>query len=64
MRRSVRTGYPRGDQIEIVEGLSGGEDIVVVGQNGLKEGTEVEVIRRSEQQTLAETPDPASGGTR
>jgi membrane fusion protein (multidrug efflux system) len=64
VRRSVRTGYPRGDQIEIVEGLSGGEDIVVVGQNGLKEGTEVEVIRRSEQQTLAETPDPASGGSR
>ncbi len=64
VRRSVRTGYPSGDQIEVVEGLSGDEDIVVVGQGGLKEGTEVEVIRRGEQQTLAETPEPSSGGSR
>ena len=62
MRRGVRTGYPLGDQIEIVEGLTGSEEIVVVGQGGLKEGTDVEIIRRGDQQTVAETPEPAAGG--
>jgi membrane fusion protein (multidrug efflux system) len=64
VRRSVRTGYPRGDQIEVVEGLSGDEEIVVVGQTGLKDGTDVEIIRRTDQQTLAETPEPVAGGSR
>jgi membrane fusion protein (multidrug efflux system) len=64
VRRQVRTGYPQGDQIEIVEGLDGTEEIVVVGQNGLKDGMDVEVIRRANEQTLAETPDATAGGTR
>lgn len=47
-RRPVRTGYARGSQVEIVEGLGGEEDIVVVGQSGLRDGARVEVVRRSE----------------
>lgn len=44
-RRTVRTGYPRGAQVEIVEGLEGGEEVVVIGQTGLKDGARVEVVR-------------------
>lgn len=44
-RRSVRTGYARGAQIEIVDGLAGHEEIVVIGQTGLRDGASVEVVR-------------------
>lgn len=46
-RRSVLTGYASGDRVEIVEGLEGDEEIVVVGQAGLRDGSRVEVVRRS-----------------
>ena len=43
-RRVVRTGLTRDDQIEITAGLTGEENVVIVGQAGLSEGTRVEVI--------------------
>jgi membrane fusion protein (multidrug efflux system) len=46
-RRSVLTGYASGDRVEIVEGLEGDEEIVVVGQSGLRDGSRVEVVRRA-----------------
>lgn len=47
-RRPIETGYARGDRIEVVDGLSGEEDIVVVGQGGLKDGARVEIVRGGE----------------
>jgi membrane fusion protein (multidrug efflux system) len=46
-RRAVITGYASGDRVEIVEGLEGDEEIVVVGQSGLRDGSRVEVVRRA-----------------
>lgn len=46
-RRSVITGYTSGDRVEILEGLTGDEEIVVVGQSGLRDGSRVEVVRRA-----------------
>jgi len=43
-RRVVRTGYVEGSRIEILDGLEDGEQIVLVGQTGLKEGSKVSVI--------------------
>ncbi len=43
-RRPVTTGYAAGENIEILTGLDGGERVVIVGQNGLKDGGKVEVI--------------------
>ena len=43
-RRPVTTGYAAGENIEILTGLEGGERVVIVGQNGLKDGGKVEVI--------------------
>jgi membrane fusion protein (multidrug efflux system) len=45
-RRTITTGYTRGDRVEVVEGLSGEEEVVVVGQGGLKHGARVDVVRR------------------
>jgi membrane fusion protein (multidrug efflux system) len=44
-RRIVRTGYAREDQIEITEGLTGDETVIIIGQNGLKEDALVDVVR-------------------
>lgn len=43
-RKPVMTGYPAGDRIEIRQGLTGTESVVVVGQSGLKDGGKVEVV--------------------
>lgn len=43
-RRAVRTGYSMGENIEIVEGLSGEETVITLGQAGLKDGADVTVI--------------------
>jgi membrane fusion protein (multidrug efflux system) len=44
-RRIIRTGYSRGELIEIVEGLEGDETIIIIGQSGLKEDAAVDVVR-------------------
>lgn len=59
-RRAVRLGYPRGDRIEVVEGLEGDEQVVVIGQAGLKDGAGVEVIRR--EPALAEDSGGGDSG--
>lgn len=46
-RRPVRTGYTRGALVEILDGLTGDEEIVVIGQAGLRDGANVEVVRRT-----------------
>lgn len=46
-RRAVRTGYASGSNVEIIDGLEGHEDIVVLGQSGLRDGARVEVVRRA-----------------
>lgn len=43
--RFVRIGGKYGEYMEIVEGLNGGEQLVVVGQNNLAEGVKVNVAR-------------------
>jgi membrane fusion protein (multidrug efflux system) len=43
--RVVRLGGKYGEYMEIVEGLKGGEQLIVVGQNNLAEGVKVNVAR-------------------
>lgn len=43
-RREVRIGYSSGAEVEVLEGLEGHEDVVVVGQNSLRDGGKVRVI--------------------
>jgi membrane fusion protein, multidrug efflux system len=46
-RRAVRTGYASGTNVEVIDGLVGDEEIVVLGQSGLRDGARVEVVRRA-----------------
>jgi RND family efflux transporter MFP subunit len=63
----VKTGLQRGGRIEIVEGVSGNDQVVVAGQAGLVEGA---AVVRKETTPAPETPpgaslagDGASGGS-
>ncbi|MFQ5548507.1 MAG: efflux RND transporter periplasmic adaptor subunit [Woeseia sp.] len=44
VRRPITTGYSNNGRIEILDGLTGNEKIVVVGQAGLKDGSKVSII--------------------
>jgi membrane fusion protein (multidrug efflux system) len=43
-QRAIKTGLSNAGKIEVTEGLKGGEQVVIVGQNGLKDGNPVRVI--------------------
>lgn len=43
-RREVELGFQEGDLVEVVRGLESGESIVVVGQDGLSDGTPIRVL--------------------
>ena len=43
-RRDVALGFEEGDFVEVVSGITDGEQVVVVGQDGLSEGTPIQVL--------------------
>jgi membrane fusion protein (multidrug efflux system) len=43
-RREVSLGFREGDSVEILDGLAEGELVVTVGQDGLSDGTPVQVL--------------------
>jgi membrane fusion protein (multidrug efflux system) len=60
-RQVVRTGYVEGSRVEILDGLQDGEQIVLVGQTGLKDGSKVSVIDADgEAPAVVTTNAPAS----
>ncbi|HUQ12100.1 MAG TPA: efflux RND transporter periplasmic adaptor subunit [Steroidobacteraceae bacterium] len=44
VQRAIKTGLSNAGKIEVTEGLAGSEQVVVVGQNGLKDGNPVRVV--------------------
>lgn len=48
VRRPITTGYSNNGRIEILDGLTGSEKIVVVGQAGLKDGSKVSIINAAD----------------
>ena len=46
--KKVKVGIKQGDKVQIVEGLNGGETVVVEGNYGLPDGTRVEVAADDE----------------
>jgi membrane fusion protein, multidrug efflux system len=43
--RSLKLGGKYGELVEVLEGLSGGERLIVVGQNGLTNGVKINVVQ-------------------
>ena len=44
VRREVALGFQEGDSVEIVDGLEEGERVIVVGQDGLSDGTPIQIL--------------------
>ncbi len=44
-RRAVKLGYEEQDAVEVLSGLAEGDRVIVVGQDGLSEGTPVRILR-------------------
>jgi membrane fusion protein (multidrug efflux system) len=44
-RREVTLGFEEGDFVEVVSGVSSNERVVVVGQDGLSNGTPIQILR-------------------
>ena len=66
-RRSLELGFQNDDSLEVLAGLQEGELVVVVGQDGLSEGTPVEILGEGSSQSrpaMANRPPqaPASQG--
>ncbi len=47
VRKDVKLGASQGDQVEVMEGLEEGETIVTVGQQMLKDGSEVKIVTKN-----------------
>lgn len=43
-RRTLKLGFRNSDSMEVLEGLQEGDQVVVVGQDGLSEGTPLEIL--------------------
>jgi membrane fusion protein (multidrug efflux system) len=50
-QRAIKTGLSSAGKVEVTEGLEGTEQIVVVGQNGLKDGNPVRVVSLEQART-------------
>ena len=59
-RREVVIGFREGDHIEVIDGLTEGDPVIVVGQDGLSDGTPVRVL--SEGATTGRAGSPAPSG--
>jgi len=47
VRKDVKLGASQGDQVEVLAGLDEGETIVTIGQQMLKDGSEVKIVTKS-----------------
>jgi membrane fusion protein (multidrug efflux system) len=54
-RREVDLGFAEGDFVEIVSGVSENEMVVVVGQDGLSDGTPIRILQSGLTQPVSET---------
>jgi membrane fusion protein (multidrug efflux system) len=53
----IRIGIESGDRVEIISGLSAGDEVVILGQNNLQDGTKVSAMRE-ESARASETARP------
>lgn len=60
-RRTIKTGYAKGENIEITDGLSGDERVVIVGHGAARDGAKLEIVRSDGKQVAkkaTEDKDP------
>ena len=63
-RRAVRLGLSDGAHVEIVSGLSAGEQVIVDGQAGLPDGAAIAIASNTGATTPEPKPSPARDGAK
>ncbi len=63
-RRAVQLGYEEADVVEVASGLEENDRVIVVGQDGLSDGTPVRVLEGPGAQSSAPPPSQVSPGQR
>ncbi len=58
-RRAIEIGYEESDDLEVLSGLAEGEDIVIIGQDGLSDQTPVMILEREGEPASAASAAPA-----
>ena len=61
-RRGVELGYVSGDLVEVVSGLAEGEEVITIGQQGLKDGSAVRTVGSEAAQMAAAAVESAGSG--
>ena len=59
-RREVELGFRQGDLVEVLSGIEEGEQVVVVGQDGLSAGTPLQILGGADG-SVVQAPPGASG---
>jgi len=57
-KRVIRTGYSAAGNVEVLEGLTNDDEIVIVGQSNLKDGSKVSVINASDAADISASNGP------
>jgi len=61
-RREVRLGFQEGDFVEVLAGVDENETVVVVGQDGLSDGTPVQILTANGNAVEPSTRAASAGG--
>ena len=61
-KRTLKLGFVSGDTVEVLEGLNEGDLVVVIGQDGLREGLPIRIPGQEVTQAPAEPGKKESGG--
>lgn len=62
VRTPIRVGYEHGNQVQVIEGLAVGSEVVVMGHETLTDGAAVEVIHAAPMQAVASALPALPGG--
>jgi membrane fusion protein (multidrug efflux system) len=57
-RRPVKLGYEEADIVEVADGLAEGDRVIVVGQDGLSDGTPIRILEGPGAEAPAPPPSP------
>lgn len=63
-RRAVKLGYEEAEIVEVAEGLAEGDRVIVVGQDGLSEGTPIRILEGPGAPAPSPAPSPSPGHAR
>jgi len=55
-KRTVTTGLEESGEVEIVKGLESGEQVIIAGQGGLREGAQIRILG-ADDETVAAAPE-------